>query len=489
MAVVLLMTITSCSDGIMNYLNRDTSNPAVSVVPAKFSISDAIVSTAFTTISGSYAWYSSCYTEQEFGTGNNQFRNAELRLKSEVAAATTYNNEWNSTYGNVANLKSIIEKTSAGGLNDGQTDILGIAQVLLAVNFGILTDLHGDIPCSEAGLGSAVLNPKLDSQESVYTEILSLLDSGIANLQSSTENYVGSQDVLLKGSASSWAALAYAFKARFLLHTCYRNSSVYSQVITAANSAIQNGFDGVTLSFFNGETQDNPWSAFWWSREYTGSSATVVDLMNARKDNRVTPYNTQLFKDGNGQYGTPGNEVQAGLTGELNAPSWLENGGRPINVFTKSELYFILAEAKLRSGQDATEDFKTAVIAAFNEAEVANTIGYGTDNPEPIADFDNNGADYAAGLSVTLEEVMIQKYLSQIVDQQIEAYNDIRRCKALGEKFVVLQNPLNTQNGVNYWPERYPYGNSSVISNPTIEAAFHDVDIYTDLIWLYGGSK
>ncbi len=486
-ALLSLLTITSCGDGVMDYLNRDTSNPAVDVVPAKFSITDAIVSTAFTTISGSYCWYSSCFTEQEFGTGNNQFRNAEVRLRSEVAAATTYNNEWNGTYGNIANLRTIIEKTSEGGLNEGQVDILGIAQILFAVNFGILTDLHGDIPCSEAGWGSKFLNPKIDTQESIYNDaVLGMLDQGIANLKSATTNYVGTQDILFKGTAKNWIALGYAFKARYLLHTYYQNRNVLSDVITAANNAIEAGFDGVELSFFNGVDQDNPWSAFWWSRYYTGSTSTVVDLMNARNDNRVVAYNFEIF-DGT-QYGptaakrcgVPGNEVDAAMTNSLNAPAWLDNGGQTINIFSKSELYFILAEAKMRTSGDATEDFKTAVTAAFDDIDAAN---------DGIADFDNNGADYAAGLTVSLEEIMIQKYLSQIRDGQIEAYNDIRRCKALGENWIKLQNPLNTQNGVNYWPERYPYGNSSVISNPIIEAAFKSIDIYTDKIWLFGGSK
>ena len=91
-ALLSLLTITSCGDGVMDYLNRDTSNPAVDVVPAKFSITDAIVSTAFSTISGYYCWYSSCFPAPEFGAGNTQFRNAVVRLRSEVAAATTYNN-------------------------------------------------------------------------------------------------------------------------------------------------------------------------------------------------------------------------------------------------------------------------------------------------------------------------------------------------------------------------------------------------------------
>ena len=84
---------------------------------------------------------------------------------------------------------------------------------------------------------------------------------------------------------------------------------------------------------------------------------------------------------------------------------------------------------------------------------------------------------------------MLFRSLSQCRDEQIEAYNDIRRCKALGENWITLQNPLNTQNGVNYWPERFPYGNSSVISNPVMKEAFENVDIYTDKIWLFGGTK
>ncbi len=454
-ALASVMTITSCSEGVMDYLNKDTSNPAVGVVPAKFSITDAIMNSAFSTVSGSYAWYASTFTEQEFGTGNNQFKNAELRLKTEVAAATTYNNEWNSTYSNIANLRNIIEKTSEGGLNDGQVDILGMAQTLFALNFGVLTDLHGDIPCSEAGWGSKFLNPNIDKQEDIYNSaILGMLDTAINNLTAAgSANNAGKQDILFAGSTTKWLAFAYALKARYLLHTQYRNPSVLSSVIAAANSAINAGFDGVELSVFNGVDCDNPWAAFWWSRYYTGSSATVIELMNARNDERVSVYNFNRFKED--VYGTPGNAEQAGETQTLNCPAWLENGASTIHLFSKSELYFILAEAKARLSQDATADLQTAVIAAFDDVEAAN---------DGITDFVNNGAEYAAALPVTVEEIMIQKYLSQCRDEQIEAYNDIRRCKALGEEFVKLQNPLNTQGGQNYWPERFPYGNSSVIS-------------------------
>ncbi|MGL4805736.1 MAG: SusD/RagB family nutrient-binding outer membrane lipoprotein, partial [Bacteroidales bacterium] len=114
-ALASLVMVTSCSEDVMDKINKDNNNPSVDVVPAKFSITDAIMSSAFSTISGNYSWLASTFTEQEFGTGNNQLMKAELRNPSEVAASTTYNNEWNGTYGNIANLRNIIKKTSPGG--------------------------------------------------------------------------------------------------------------------------------------------------------------------------------------------------------------------------------------------------------------------------------------------------------------------------------------------------------------------------------------
>lgn len=65
------------------------------------------------------------------------------------------------------------------GANAGQADILGMAQILAAYDWGIMTDMFGNIPCSEAFKASA---PKVDSQESIYENINNLLDAAIVNL-------------------------------------------------------------------------------------------------------------------------------------------------------------------------------------------------------------------------------------------------------------------------------------------------------------------
>lgn len=506
-ALTTLMTVTSCGDGVMNYINEDKKNPAVDVVPAKFSITEGIMSSAFSTISGDYAFYTSSYTEQEIGVGNNQLMKAELRSRSEVAAATTFNNVWNSTYGNISNLKGIIKKTSAGGMNEDQVDILGIAQTLYALNYGILTDMHGDIPCKEAAMGAENLTPNIDSQETVYKEaVLGMLDNAISNLKSAGEtNNAGAQDILFQGNPKKWLGFAHALKARYLMHTQFRNPSVLSEVISAANNALSLGFAGAELKTFNGVDCDNPWAAFWWSRWYTASSTTVYNLMEEMGDGRTSIYSVNAFK--NNLTCTPGDAEQAKSIKEANIPAWLDEGAATIHLMSKSEIYFLLAEATQRSGADASAFFNSALEAAMEDyttfgnlysveyaaykaqmkKESKDPISYEEFSAPLIEAFNANiEAAYKAN---PLQTIMVQKYLAQARDEQVEAYNDIRRCKALGENWVVLHNPLNNQNGVNYWPERLPYGNSSVVSNPIMQKAFENVDIYTDKTWLFGGSK
>ena len=482
---LLAIMFTSCSEDLMDRINVDKANPAAETVDGKFVVPGAIMNTAYNTISGNYAWYISSFTEQEFGTGNNQLMRTELRNVSEYMATSCFNNEWNATYSTLKGLKDVIEKCGEGGPNYGQADVLGMAETLTALNLAILTDLHGDVPYSQALQGIDNLQPELDSQESIYAAIFNLLEDAIANLQEGGDN-VGESDIMFGGDCDQWLGLAYALKARYKLHTYFRNRNVLNEVIAAAEAAIEAGFDGAELDVFNGVTADNPWSAYWWSRYYTGSSTTVDNLMLERDDPRETVYNIDYF--GENIVGEPGDAAAAKLVQSVNCPTWLDNGAAPIHVFSKSELYFILAEAKARLGQDATDDMATAIEASFED------YAYSDAYPE-YTEFDpSTAADYIASLPVTLKEIMVQKYLSQCRDEQIEAYNDIRRCMALGEEHITLTNPKNMGSTGSTWPLRLPYGSSDVTSNPNVSAAFGTGNsagqyIFTEPVWWAGGSR
>lgn len=469
-----LLGFTACSEDTLDTINKDNQHPSPDAVPAYLQLSDAIMGTGFSTVSGDYAFYLSSLNEQEIGVGNNQLMKAELRNSSEWASTTTFNNVWNSTYANLMNIRQIeqkIENEVPG--NIGQFDLLGMAQVLEALNFGVLADMHGDIPYSEALQGQANLQPKLDSQKEVYEGILSTLDKAIANLETGATTWAKAQDLVLGGDPVKWEAFAYALKARYILHKSAVESNVWAQVEAAATKALELGFDGVTLKEFNGATCDNPWSAFIWSRYYTASSKTVADLMEANGDPRLDYYTYY----GDAAVCTPGDEDASKVAdGSLGYPAWYDFGSQPLHLFSKSELYFILAEAQLRQGKDATSAFQTGVEASV--AELAGLFGDETD-----------AAAFAASLGTpTLQTLFEQKYVAQCYDEQVETYNDIRRCKAMGESYITLTNPYNVQSGINRYPERLPYANSAVLGNPNVKAAYGDgFYIYEDKTWINGG--
>jgi len=470
---IALVGLTACTEDILDRINKDRQHPSPDAVPAYLQLSDAIMSTGFSTVSGDYAFYLSSLNEQEIGVGNNQLMRAELRNANEWASSATFNNVWNSTYGNLKNIREIIWKieTEVPG-NIGQYDLLGMAQVLEALNFGILTDMHGDIPYSEALQGQANLQPKLDAQKDIYAGILSTLDKAIENLEKGKAlKSVKNQDIAFGGDVNQWKATAYALKARYLLHKLAVEPSVLAQVETNAQEAVNLGFEGFTIDGqFNGETADNPWSAFVWSRYYTASSKTVANIMEATNDPRL-PYYTY----GTGKAYDPGNEEIAQVAdGSLAFPAWYDLGSQPLHLFSKSELYFILAEAQLRMGKDATDAFRTAV-----ESSVSEILGLFNDT--------TSASDYAASLGTpTLQKLFEQKYVAQSYDEQVETYNDLRRLKAMGEKYIELTNPWNIQDGTNRYPERLPYGNSAVIGNPNVKEAYGDgFYIYTQKTWIY----
>ena len=466
---VVTLSFTACSDDTMDKVNKDTHHPTAEIVAARLQMSYAIMNTAFSTVSGDYAFYTSSFTEQLIGTGNNQAMKAELRNPVEVAASTCFNNVWSDTYSNLKNLSEVIYKVENDvASSGGQLDVLGAAQVLWAINAGILTDMHGDIPYTEALMGSENMQPNIDSQQTVYADIISRLDKAIDNLSNATASNMGDQDLAFGGNINSWLATAYAVKARYLMHQSAVNNGVIAQAKAAAEKAVELGFDGFEVTEFNGINCDNPWSAYVWSRGYTAPSKHVADLMDANDDPRWEYY---VGIDAQ----TPGDQAVAMESPwAYEYPMYYDLGSQPVHIMSAHELYFILAEAQLRLGEDATDAFQTAV--ALSVSEQASWLGY-----------DEDGIEFAESLGTPdLQKLFDQKYIAMAVDEQVETYNDIRRLRAMGENYIPMTNPYNTQAGQNRWPELLPYGNSSVVSNPKLAAAYGDgYYIYTTKAWLF----
>ncbi len=127
---------------------------------------------------------------------------------------------WGSYYDILRNNLEFYNKAVAGNLEFHQ----GVALVMKAYTFGMITDLWGDAPYSaalkaEEG-GEANFKPVFDSQRDIYLGILADLATANELLSKDQSAYLGiisSQDVLYSGNAMKWRKLANSLALRYYM--------------------------------------------------------------------------------------------------------------------------------------------------------------------------------------------------------------------------------------------------------------------------------
>ena len=470
--IIFLMSLGlfACSDDTMLDINKNPNNPTD--VASRLIITDIIINTAFSITGADLAWYASVYAEYNVGI-YGQMYNAEIRV-SEPSSATTYNNQWNSIYSNLLNLKTIIGKCSPGGEEEDNTVILGMAQILSAYNLAILTDLMGDVPWTEALQPGIIWAPVLDKQESIYNVINTFINDGIANLEKPTSiAAIGNQDPMFAGNAGRWIKLAYGLKARYAMRMSHRTPD-YDAVIAAANlSFAQKSEEAIFIC--NGNTIRNPFYLFFTDRDYFGASQSLLDKLTDRND----PREEVFFKE------YPGTDelvfAPNGIAPQVQnyfGISALAVPTAPVYVMSYHELEFLKAEAYARKNEldDAKTHLKNAVTTVFTN------VGLTAADADEY--FGNVVERTFSNQTEALREIMMQKYLGLFEVESIETYNDIRRLRAMGQgDFIPLAN-------TRPFPLRFTYGAEDVTTNFNVRNAYGDGQyVYSENVWWAGGSR
>ena len=280
-SVILAISLISCSESVMEEINRDVNNPGD--MSSRLIISDAMTASAFSVAGGDFAFYASVYVEHNAGIWG-QFYNADIR-SSQPSSSTTYNNSWNSAYGNLYALKLVRDKCSKGGSEEGNYHTLGVAQILTAYNLAILTDVMGDIPWIEALQPGVIFTPALDKQEAIYNDIFSLLNDAIDNLDKETIfPSLANQDLIYAGNTELWKKFAFGLKARYTMRLSLKKPA-YSDVINFANQSFTSS-NQQALFAYNGSTTQSPFYCMFRDRDYYGASQSLHDKLVERSDPR-----------------------------------------------------------------------------------------------------------------------------------------------------------------------------------------------------------
>ena len=181
----------------------------------------------------------------------------------------------------------------------------GVALVMKAFNFGLITDLWGDAPYSNALKGetggTANILPSFDSQEAIYTGVLADLERANTLLSKPAADYnsiVENVDVIYKGDPAKWRKFANSLALRYYMRISSKKPDVAKAGIEkiVGNAAqypiITSNSDDATMAF-PGTSDGTSWPA---NAVYDASgsnyrrikmAATLVEVLQGLNDPRL----------------------------------------------------------------------------------------------------------------------------------------------------------------------------------------------------------
>jgi len=386
---------------------------------------------------------------------------------------------WQNLYsGALEDLEVIIDQ----GTEEEKLHYVGIAQILKAYTYSMMVDVWGDIPFTEALRGSEVLYPSYEDDASIYPQLFTLIDNGIANLDDATDA-PGADDVLYGGDLDSWRQFAKTLKLK-LYNQIRLVDDVADEVnaLLAEGDLMQNGGD-FELVYGTSVSPDDRNPAF--VLEYTlGNRPTYIspyfyeiltdqsnlnDVLSGISDPRVPYYwfnqltdpddaqNPTEYTDDNGFLSIHfasqgvnqgfqqdrsqtvlglypiGGSYDDGEGGEVNTSGAISGPGDVAqrllpyfnSLYIQAEL--VLTEAGVTG--DARSLFEEAMIASFDKVnEIASNAGVPVISNATITSYVNAVlAKYdAASADGKLELIMTEKWIASF-GFALDAYTDYRR--------------------------------------------------------------
>lgn len=287
-ALPLLAVLAGCN----NFLSGDklSSNPNLPVSADRYLLLNGVQATQFASQTGAAARTYGIWTQQFSGTDRQYISVEEYDIIPDDFTGT-----FTSTYssGGLIDIRKI--QADADKVNDKV--FRGVAEVWEALTIGTAATIWGDIPYREAA-NPAITKPKLDPQAQVYADVQKLLDSAIVHLNSGQGPGPGAYDLVYGASTSSpasiarWVAAARTLKARYYMNLAEVDPTNYARVIAQANLGIARESDDFRTYQSASPGEENIWYQFMFRERdtYIRANATLVDLLKARNDPRLTEF-------------------------------------------------------------------------------------------------------------------------------------------------------------------------------------------------------
>ncbi|HWB92000.1 MAG TPA: SusD/RagB family nutrient-binding outer membrane lipoprotein [Puia sp.] len=438
------------------------------------------------------AGYLSSYWDQDFGPqasgSNNQNSNS---------APVT--NLVDITY----NLKNVA----------AQINLYNEARIFKVYAFQRLTDMYGDIPYSQAGLGylENITEPAYDKQQTIYMDMLNQLDSAASALSASATT-PGASDLIYGGDVAKWQKFAYSEMVRIAMRLSKvdpATAQTWVQKAVAGGVFASNADNAILVheaAAPNGAGSQvaNGSGQVLGIIDATSAhlSQTFVNFLNSTGDPRL-PYLGTIIADATvktdmgdtaaaHQLGQPnGYDAAGGPTDISKAPGYPGNqngysyvnrytfarGDAPTFFLTYSETELLLAEAAYRGwiSGSAAAYYSNGVTAAMQQLVQA-----GAGPSQTLTNAYVTGHPLVAGSE--LKMINDQYWVASFMDET-ESWANWRRS---GYPVLTPVNYVgNATNGTI--PRRYTYSTAEAATNPTNYASavsgLSNGDKMTSRVW------
>ena len=198
---------TACSDSYMEELNTDDSK-ASSIEPS------AQLTTALLQTYGDFGFMD---TYRSYITGFTQHFAGGWNVSNYAGDVHPQDDQmrlvWDQFY--AVSIKNIVDAIANSEEKPNMNAALRIHRVYL---MSVLTDIYGDIPCAEAGLGfvKGISNPKYDTQQDIYNFFFDELAACIQQLGTGNDN-IGGDVTSLKSDVAAWKRYANSLRLRYAM--------------------------------------------------------------------------------------------------------------------------------------------------------------------------------------------------------------------------------------------------------------------------------
>ncbi len=444
---LILFIFLFASNGCKKYLDVNTNPNNPPDVPESNSL-PAIETVISTQIAGGNVTFGvtpvTAYWTQQLALNQEQPQIDGYKI-------TTDGVDWYFLYPTLKNLQLLSNKASTNGNNT----YAGIAEVLSAYTMGIITDLWGDVPYSQA-LNADNIRPTYDKQEDIYKGLQAQLDKALEYFDKPAGKAPGADDFIYGGDTDKWKKFAYTLKARYYMHLTkapgYTAATQADLALTALNKGFSSNDDEAAFAYPGSSGNESP----WFQNTLSGAggvvlSSTFIDSLVSRNDPRLPVIAAEAVTGG----GYHGRVIGTGANPDPDKYSRINDfyAGAAASEYlmTYAEALFLKAEATfIKSGAAAAQPiYQDAIKAHMSKLGISGgaTNAYLASRGTLT---DNNA------LQRIIEEKSIGNFLS------IENYNDWRR----------TGYPLLTPVQNSYYPAipvRLPYPLTSITSNPQPE--------------------